>query len=1331
MKLFPQFLRRVCTVELLALLALGSFASGLQAGLANVWHIPDNSTDLGGTHMRDPWIEISNNSASPTTVTIYQGIQKWTNSGATQIANQTGGTLFYKGASQGSWQSVPLGYSSGTVNNQYWKASFSTSGIAANDPIQYYIYVTTDNFNGVSSAYLYAPSGTGDGGGAVTGDPAVAAASPYSVRNRPGWIFHANNRVISGSEVDFWAKLGYIGDANNTATEWATNGAVYYTTDGSAPGGSLGTGTGTTQVAAFTYDHPESNSQSAPSIAGTAMWWAARVPALLQNMPIGGTIKYKVGFWNTANNEEKFGDYNAGASNQVFLFTNGTIGAPVLTVYTPANGTLNGDYTTSHLFVDEIAGDSIPVLVTFQPNQSNVDPASVQVFTNLNRREKATLTYTDANGILTEEGINPPNGSVVGTDDSHYYKAYTMSSAGAGVYSLTLPAQKTGAYRLTARYQKTTDSNPRPWYYYTTSGRRDHCIVVSPVQSRNINLYELNTLTVNATGDQPDQRGSFSDLWDHGKTARASGAGIVDLNYVKNLGCNWLWFQPIHPDGIDGRETDSSTGQPYTIGSPYSVKNFFEVMPLMSSAFAGTNSASSNDTAAGRVSARQDFHDFLVAADTAGVGVMLDAPFNHSSFDAEIAPASAPSTIANLNNLISPGSNPTDQIRNKEARFYSLSGNYAQRASSAGVIANAPDRGDFGKWADVHDIYFGTYSALVDVNPGDNGNYLNESDQFLGYLGSSSYPNGDPNWNSVDFTSNSVNNNVTRNVWKYFAQYVPYWLSQTGHVDGGGNLVGNSSNSDPVQRLVEDSRGIDGLRADFGQGLPPQCWEYIINVARSYKWNFVFMTESLDGGAVTYRSNRHFDILNENIIFPFQNATQTSDYRSVFEQRRSAYGQSLVLLNNMSHDEQAYGDPFLALIRYGVSNAIDGAPMIFYGQENGISTTYGFHHYETNFGKSVAHFKEYNDLGQILGNQTYGLRQLYPVYAGMGQARQFSRALRSSNRYYLDQTGGGGVQQSLFSVAKYETPNAQPAFGDVVFAFMSLDKTGTQSGNFNVNITQNGSNLFGIQAERTYNVKNIAAYTGIDGNRRNHWLWSSPGRSGGNVLASGIFVSMNPVPVTDGAWATAPMEAQYLKLYDVSAPATPAPQTPRPYAYSTGTTATFTWAPDPNVNPVYTVTVVVNGGAPTTVTSNSNSYTYTGSYGDKVSVTVQATNPDYSPAQSGTSSPTVAVKLLDPNGDEDGDGMSNAAEDAAGTNPLNAQSVFRVTSVTQSSGSATVFWSSVAGKTYVVQSTASLSSPGSWTDIAGSGTAGTGGVVSYTDNAAAGTGKFYRVRLGP
>ena len=49
----------------------------------------------------------------------------------------------------------------------------------------------------------------------------------------------------------------------------------------------------------------------------------------------------------------------------------------------------------------------------------------------------------------------PPNGNlIVAGDDSNYYKAYTMTGSGQpGQYALTLNAQKTGAYRLTARYK--------------------------------------------------------------------------------------------------------------------------------------------------------------------------------------------------------------------------------------------------------------------------------------------------------------------------------------------------------------------------------------------------------------------------------------------------------------------------------------------------------------------------------------------------------------------------------------------------------------------------------------------------------------------------------------------------------------------------------------------------------------------------------------------------------------------------------------------------------------------------------------------------------------
>ena len=181
---------------------------------------------------------------------------------------------------------------------------------------------------------------------------------------------------------------------------------------------------------------------------------------------------------------------------------------PTLTV----NG-VSANYTMSHVFVDEIAGDSVPFTVVFNPNAANVDPTTVQVFTNLNRRDYATLPYVDSNGIATEEGIHPPSGDLVGTNDSHYYKAYLMAASG-GQYSLTLNTanagpSRTGAYRLTARYRTIGSST---WQYYTSNGRRDHAIVVSPKAARNINLYEINTLNINATGDQMAQRSTFADL---------------------------------------------------------------------------------------------------------------------------------------------------------------------------------------------------------------------------------------------------------------------------------------------------------------------------------------------------------------------------------------------------------------------------------------------------------------------------------------------------------------------------------------------------------------------------------------------------------------------------------------------------------------------------------------------------------------------------------------------------------------------------------------------------------------------------------------------------
>jgi hypothetical protein len=98
--------------------------------------------------------------------------------------------------------------------------------------------------------------------------------------------------------------------------------------------------------------------------------------------------------------------------------------------------------------------------------------------------------------------------------------------------------------------------------------------------------------------------------------------------------------------------------------------------------------------------------------------------------------------------------------------------------------------------------------------------------------------------------------------------------------------------------------------------------------------------------------------------------------------------------------------------------------------------------------------------------------------------------------------------------------------------------------------------------------------------------------------------------------------------------------------------------------------------------------------------------------------------------DPDNDGQNNQMEFLAGTLPKNAASVFtvRIQSVSgQPTHKAVVFGPVVAGRTYRVLASTNLAAP-SWTDISGPLT-GTSGNVTFTDTAATGARKFYRVQI--
>ncbi|MGA0092839.1 MAG: fibronectin type III domain-containing protein, partial [Chthoniobacterales bacterium] len=348
---------------------------------------------------------------------------------------------------------------------------------------------------------------------------------------------------------------------------------------------------------------------------------------------------------------------STGAASQT-VAVSGTVSVATMsmTINSPA-GSMNADYTTSKLFADELAGTTNNVTITFSPG---VTADEVEVWTNLNNRERAD---DDANGDGIPDGIIPPTpptdkpeGYTSGAYPADgYFQAHPMSGSG-GVYTLTINASKTGAYRLTARYRM----NGGTWVWYNHNGKRDHAITVTPILARKMQVYEINTLNINATGSTFETRSTFEDLTD-------TNSGRVNLDYLRNLGVNTLWFQPVHPNGVEGREPsggwDTATS-PYDPGSPYAVKNFFEVMEIMTDNYNGSSSSAAN-----RAASMSAFTNFVAQADAKGVHVMLDAPFNHTAYDVELS-AQGLSLLSEAG-VDTSGWSATDKIKDREARFFS------------------------------------------------------------------------------------------------------------------------------------------------------------------------------------------------------------------------------------------------------------------------------------------------------------------------------------------------------------------------------------------------------------------------------------------------------------------------------------------------------------------------------------------------------------------------------------------------------------------------------------------------------------------------------------
>ena len=1081
------------------------------ANLGNCWHVPTNAEPVGA-YMRNPRHPYATNA-----VTIYNGNQF---AGSGNAANQSGGTLYYRLQGAGGWSTAALAFDSEAGNNKYWRGTIPAGTFAKTQTVEYVLAVTyTDR----DTTYLGATEeGTSSQPFAAL---AAAQAQPLAFTYgddpglEPGFIYHGGNVVkVAGDTIQIWTKIGY--EATN-GYRWADHAEVRYriTTNGASKrtvsGVSLLSKLAAPKVLpselvltnAMAFSHVDDD----PSANGNAMWWVATIEdAGLTNLE--ALVQYQVAAWNSATNGGngvvRKAEYQTdGAADEIFEYRMYSGGSGALTV----NGQ-NADYTTTKFFIDEAASGIAAVSVRYSPPAG---AQNVEVFSNVGRRDRVD---TDWNADGVPDGIRPPDGNLLTTNDvTAYFAAFPMAWDGSA-YVWSTNVGKCGAYRLTARYQTAEQAGSTNWTWYSSEGRRDHAIVVSPAKVLQQTMYELNTLTVKASTNAESGRSTFDDLIDPLVASNANTFNEFSIEYLDKIQANCLWFQPIHPAGYDRSENDPNTGSRYNPGSPYATRDYFSVNHFFGRA--GTEEA-----------ALTEFTNFVAFCDRGTnrlgsanhqgtVNVMLDGVFNHTSWDAEFGEMGVELGFC---------TNKDDRIGWFKPGWYAYWQDYGEPATYyhtawSNDIATAPDRGDFGKWADVAELYYGKYSALVRHNPDNNGDYLNEEDVF-------------------DFAGMSQD---TIDLWTYIGRYPQYWLQKTGH--GLTNRPGQVD----ANGIAYDDYGIDGLRCDFGQGLPPQLWEYIINRTRSFKWNFMFMAETLDGGVPGYRSNRHFDILNENMVFQFTQAhvSDPGSLRTQLENRRTAYNGGAILLNLTGHDEvMPWSDPWVTASRYAMVSAVMGVPMCFYGQEQGIGPYAGsadkwtgFADFEMNFGKNIPHFKRWNKL-RVWGEPPLDAasRQMAQWHGRVNWARHNSPALQSANQYFLSRTGGGD-NSKIFAVAKYEATGAVADGKDAVLAFALFVNAGDHSGASDIYDLAGCGSLLGIadDAATYYNVRNLAA------SDANAWVWATP-RTGADLYDNGIWVNFT----SDGSGNIYDDGAivQYLKLEEVPAPGTETTNSPVPVPY--------------------------------------------------------------------------------------------------------------------------------------------------------------------------------------
>ncbi|QWV93792.1 hypothetical protein KP004_00945 [Geomonas oryzisoli] len=648
-----------------------------------------------------------------------------------------------------------------------------------------------------------------------------------------------------------------------------------------------------------------------------------------------------------------------------------------------------GNYGTVKLLLDETMSGTAPgrlqVSVEIAAQGSQPEEFEVELFSNLNRRDF----------VRTHEPLADSGGP------TSYWMPYRMSFQGRSfdnlVFTLELPVQKCGAYRITARYRSAGSDT---WWWHNDfspwpgqPSQRDCAVVVSPGKAAQARLYEANALTVEAlAGGSYENRSTLDDFL---STHDFDGFNPFQLTYInKELGFNTLWLMPVFPNTQwrwDRQKWDWATND--SPGSPYSSRDYWSI-----------NRWLADNAAPAR--ALELFQTLFREAKDDDLDVFIDLAFNHAGRDVIYGAGAVDLGFCSMQEQ-------EEWVRQHRPSWCTrgtafVDGHsvpyYREAAHSdfeCAVWAPA-DRLNEHIWDDANvDWFFGDYSALG-PKPGRGTDYWGNP-----------VTHWDPKGNAEDerdiLYSDLASDSETERLWQYFGYILPYWIEKSG-----GKLA--------------------GIRADFAQGLPNQLWEYIVNRTRKARWDFIFLAEVLDPDVIQYRLNRVFDVLTTKDHHLYRmNAVRMTDLFHSLEAESTLFGgEALVMHNGTSHDEMGNDNKWAMMARYAVTASIYGCPMIFMGQPLGLADKLPFRDSWANM------YKAWTD--DIPEREAVGR-----MYLKINQAREATPELREPNRYFLCLVEGG-FHEEIYSVARWRGEDGER--DAVTLVFVNLDTSHGNAGTF-------------------------------------------------------------------------------------------------------------------------------------------------------------------------------------------------------------------------------------------------------------------------------------------